>query len=405
MMGETRQMRIWLNANLAILSADRAGLGLVEDGAVMEQQGRIIYAGPLSDAPDMTDGERIDCDGRWITPGLIDCHTHLVYAGTRAREFEQRLGGASYEDIARAGGGIRSTMTATRQASEADLIEQSIPRLDALIAEGVTTVEIKSGYGLDSENELKQLRAARALGERRNVEILTTLLSAHTLPPEFEGRADEYIAMVCDEIIPEAAKSGLADAVDAFCESIGFSKVQTERVFQAATKAGLRVKIHAEQLSNLRGAELAAQYAALSADHLEHVDEEGVRAMARAGTTAVILPGAYYFLRESKQPPFDLLRKHKVPMAVATDCNPGTSPLTSLLLAMNMAATLFRMTVEECLKGVTCHAARALGIEDRAGSLEAGKQCDLAIWDIETPAELVYNMGLNRLHSRVRAGR
>ncbi|MGB3626277.1 MAG: imidazolonepropionase [Henriciella sp.] len=398
-------MRIWTNAKLATLSAARPELGVIDSGMIVEENGRIVFAGPSSDAPPASDTETIDCEGRWITPGLIDCHTHLVYAGSRAREFEMRLQGATYEEIAQSGGGIRSTMFATRAASEEQLVEGALPRLDALLAEGVTTIEIKSGYGLDVDHELKQLRAARSLGERRDVDIRTTLLAAHTLPPEFDGRPDEFIKLVCEEIIPQAASAGLADAVDAFCESVGFTREQTERVFLAARNAGLPVKLHAEQLSNSHGAQLAAEYAALSADHLEYLDEDGVRAMAQAGTVAAILPGAFYFLRDTKLPPFDLLRKYRVPMAVATDCNPGTSPLTSILLAMNMGATLFRLTVEECLKGVTCHAATALGIGHKTGSLEAGKQCDLAIWDIESPAELVYNIGLNKLHQRVRGGR
>ncbi|MEM5516301.1 imidazolonepropionase [Henriciella sp. AS95] len=398
-------MRIWTNAKLATLSAARSDLGAIEGGAIVEDSGRIVFAGPASDAPTVTNAETVDCEGRWITPGFIDCHTHLVYAGSRAREFEMRLQGATYEEIAESGGGIRSTMLATRKASEEQLVEDALPRLDALLAEGVTTIEIKSGYGLDVEHELKQLRAARTLGERRDVEIRTTLLAAHTLPPEFDGRPDDFIDLVCNQIIPEAASAGLVDAVDAFCESIGFTREQTERVFEAARSAGLPVKLHAEQLSNSHGAQLAAKYGALSADHLEYLDEDGVRAMAQAGTAAVILPGAFYFLRDTKLPPFDLLRKHRVPMAIATDCNPGTSPLTSVLLAMNMAATLFRLTVKECLKGVTCNAAAALGMAHKVGSLEVGKQCDLAIWDIESPAELVYNIGLNKLHQRVRGGR
>ncbi len=397
--------RIWKNARLATMRPGLPGLGIVEDGALIAEDGRILYAGPASDAPLSGEGDIANCEGRWITPGLIDCHTHLVHAGNRAREFELRLEGASYEEIARAGGGIRSTVAATRAASEEELIAQSLPRLDALIAEGVTTIEIKSGYGLDLENELKQLRAARALGEARGVTVRTTLLAAHALPPEFEGRPDVYIDLVCKTIIPEAARLGLADAVDAFCEGIGFSREQTRRVFEAARSAGLPVKLHAEQLSNLGAAELAAGFSALSADHLEYLDETGIQAMARAGTVAVMLPGAFYFLRDTKLPPMDILRRYGVPLALATDCNPGTSPLTSLLLAMNMGATLFRMSVDECLKGVTLNAARALGLAGETGSLEPGKRCDLAIWDVGSPAELVYNIGLNRLHERIWSGR
>jgi imidazolonepropionase len=347
----------------------------------------------------------IACDGRWITPGLIDCHTHLVHAGDRAHEFELRLAGASYEEIARAGGGIASTVTATRAASEAALISSALPRLDALIAEGATTVEVKSGYGLSVESEMRMLRAARALGDTRPVRIATTFLGAHALPPEYAGDADGYVDLVCDEMLPAAAAAGLIDAVDAFCEGIGFTTGQTARVFAAARRLGLPVKLHAEQLSNLHGARLAAQAGALSADHLEYLDEDGIAAMAAAGTIATLLPGAYYFTRETKLPPIAGLRAAGVPIALATDCNPGTSPLTSLLLTMNMAATLFRMTVEECLLGVTRHAGTALGLSREAGMLAPGLSCDLAIWDVERPAELVYRIGANPLHARVFKGR
>lgn len=379
------------------------GLGIVEDGVVACAGGRIRYAGPASGAPQFDAAERIDCDGRWITPGLIDCHTHLVHAGDRAAEFEQRLAGASYEDIAKAGGGILSTVRATRAASEAALVEASLPRLDALIAEGVTAVEIKSGYGLSLEHESKMLRAARALAGHRKVAIATTFLGAHALPPEAQGDKDAYIDLLCREMIPAVAREKLADVVDAFCEGIAFSPAQTERVFEAAKALGLGIKLHADQLSNGHGAALAAKYGALSADHLEHSDEAGIAAMAKAGTVAVLLPGAFYFLRETKAPPVALLRKHHVPIAIATDCNPGTSPLTSILLCLNLAATCFRLTVEECLAGVTANAARALGRGD-IGTLEEGKRCDLAIWDIERPAELVYRMGFNPLHKRIVGG-
>ncbi len=396
--------RLWREARLATLTADRPGLGVVEDGVVASQDGRILYAGPAADAPAFEPAQTHDCGGRWITPGLIDCHTHLVYGGDRAREFELRLAGASYEEIARSGGGIVSTVAATRAAGEDQLLAGSLPRLDALMAEGATTVEIKSGYGLSLEDERKQLRVARRLGEMRPASIRTTFLGAHALPPEAAGDKDGYIARVCEEMIPAMAADGLADAVDAFCEGIAFSPDQVRRVFEAARAHGLAVKLHADQLSNLHGAALAAEFSALSADHLEHTDEAGVAAMAAAGTVAVLLPGAYYFVRETKLPPIDLMRRHGVPMALATDCNPGTSPLTSLLLTMNMAATLFRMTVEECLAGVTRQAARALGLQHETGTLEAGKACDLAIWDIERPAELVYRMGFNPLHARVWRG-
>jgi len=315
-----------------------------------------------------------------------------------------RLAGESYEAIARAGGGIVATVAATRAASESELVNQALPRLDALIAEGATTVEIKSGYGLDLETEMRLLRAARTLGERRPVTIRPTFLGAHALPPEFANDADGYIDLVCDTMIPAIAEAGLAVSVDAFCETIGFTPDQTRRVFAAATAAGLPVKIHAEQLSNQHGAALAAGFGAQSADHLEYLDEAGAAALAAAGVAAVLLPGAYYFLRDNRPPPVDSLRRHGVAIALATDCNPGTSPLTSLLLTMNMGATLFRLTVEECLAGVTRNAAQALGLRDRVGTLEAGKACDLAIWDIERPAELVYRMGFNPLHARVWSG-
>lgn len=392
--------RLWQSARLATMAA----AGVVDDGVVACRDGRIVYAGSRADAPTFEAAEVVDCAGRWITPGLIDCHTHLVHAGDRAHEFELRLAGASYEEIARAGGGIVSTMKATRAASEAELVEAALPRLDALIAEGVTTIEIKSGYGLSLDDELKMLRAARRLGEVRGVTIKTTLLAAHALPPEFAGNADGYIAHICEAIIPAVAQAGLADAVDGFCESIGFTPAQIERVFQAARANSLPVKLHAEQLSNSHGAALAARYSALSADHLEHLDEAGIAAMASAGTVAVLLPGAYYFTRETLPPPIAKLRAARVPMALATDCNPGTSPLTSLLLAMNMGATLFRLTVDECLAGVTREAARALGMQGEVGTLEAGKLCDLAIWDIERPAELVYRIGANPLHQRIWRG-
>jgi imidazolonepropionase len=381
------------------------GTGVVDDGVIACRDGRIVYAGSRADAPALKANEVIDCAGRWITPGLIDCHTHLVHAGSRAHEFELRLAGASYEEIARAGGGIVSTMKATRAASEADLVEAALPRLDALIAEGLTTIEIKSGYGLSLEDELKMLRTARQLGKARGVTVKTSLLAAHALPPEFVGDADGYIAHVCEDIIPAAVKDGLADAVDGFCEAIAFTPAQIERVFRAARASGLPVKLHAEQLSNSHGAALAALYKALSADHLEHLDEAGIAAMGAAGTVAVLLPGAFYFTREEQPPPIAELRAGHVPIALATDCNPGTSPLTSLLLAMNMGATLFRLTVDECLAGVTREAARALGLLDQVGTLESGKACDLAIWDIDRPAELVYRIGANPLHQRIWRGK
>ena len=395
--------RLWRNARLATMAGP--GLGLVEAGLVASRGGTIVHVGAEEYASSFEPDETIDCEGRWITPGLIDCHTHLIHGGDRAREFEMRLAGASYEEIARAGGGIVSTMQATRAASKDELVDSALPRLDAMIAEGVTTVEIKSGYGLDTDSEIRMLRAARRLGEVRQIGVATTFLGAHALPPEYAGDADGYITRVADEMIPEIARLGLADAVDAFCEGIGFTAQQTARVFEAATKAGLPIKLHAEQLSNQHGAALAARYGALSADHLEHLDEDGVAAMARAGTVATLLPGAFYFMRETRLPPVDALRAAGVKIALATDCNPGTSPLTSPLLAMNMGATMFRLTVEECLLGMTRHAAAALGLSHEAGTLEADKRCDLAIWDIEHPAELVYRMGFNPLHARIWSGR
>jgi len=400
-------VRVWRNARLATLAAETPGLGIVEPGAVAIAERRIAYAGPEADMPARWRGaaEEIDCEGRWITPGLIDCHTHLVYAGDRAHEFELRLQGATYEEVARAGGGIVSSVKALRAASEDDLVRQTLPRLDALIAEGVTTVEVKSGYGLDLANERKSLRAARRLARERAVSIRTTFLGAHALPPEADGDREGYIDRLVSDMLPAMAAEGLADAVDGFCETIAFSPEQITRVFTAAKALGLPVKLHADQLSNLHGAALAAQYGALSADHLEHTDEAGVAAMSKAGTAAVLLPGAFYFIRETQRPPIDLFRRHRVAMAVASDCNPGTSPLTSLLLTMNMAATLFRMNVEECIAGVTREAARALGVLAETGTLEVGKWADLAIWNIERPAELVYRMGFNPLHARVWRGR
>jgi imidazolonepropionase len=398
--------RLWVDARLATLTPGRPGLGVIERGAVASSGGRIVFAGPESELPDrLRDGARTTrCEGRWITPGLIDCHTHLVHAGDRAAEFELRLNGASYEEVARAGGGIVSSVRALRAASEDGLVDQSLPRLDAMIDEGVTTIEIKSGYGLDLANEEKSLRAATRLGEARPVSVLRTFLGAHALPPEAAGDKARYIEAVVGEMLPALARAGLVDAVDGFCEGIAFSPDQIARVFDVARALNLPVKLHADQLSNLHGAALAARYGALSADHLEHADEAGVMAMALAGTTAVMLPGGYYFIRETKAPPIGLFRSHGVPMAVATDCNPGTSPMTSLLLAMNMAATLFRMTVDECIAGVTREAARALGLASEVGTLEVGKSADLAVWNIERPAELVYRLGFNPLWRRVWKG-
>jgi imidazolonepropionase len=381
------------------------GLGVIERGAVLsDADGRILHAGPEAGLP-ATDGvETIDCEGRWITPGLIDCHTHLVFGGDRAAEFELRLQGASYEEIARAGGGIVSTVAATRAASAETLHDEAARRLGALMAEGVTTVEIKSGYGLDTETESRQLAAARRLGLTHPVTVRTTFLGAHAVPPEYRGDPDGYIDLVSGPMMAAIHAAGLADAVDIFTENIAFDLGQTRRVFATARALGLPVKIHAEQLSNMGGAALAASFGALSADHLEYLDAEGAAALAQAGTVAVLLPGAFYFIRETKLPPVDLLRAHGCRIAVATDCNPGSSPLTSLLLAMNMACTLFRLTPEEALLGVTRHAAQALGLQGEAGVLEAGAWADLAIWDIERPAELSYRIGFNPLWRRVWRG-
>ena len=381
-----------------------APYGVVRDAALAVRNGEIAWVGPRSEKPPaLRVATELDGKGGWLTPGLIDCHTHLVYAGDRAQEFEQRLQGASYEDIARAGGGIAATVRATRAASEAELLRASGRRLVQLLDEGVATVEIKSGYGLDRDHELKLLRVARALGVAHAVDVQATLLAAHALPPEYAGRADDYVALVCEEIIPAAAREGLADAVDAYCETIAFSPEQVRRVFEAARQARLPVKLHADQRSDLGGAALAAEFGALSADHLEYADSRGIAALARAGTVAVLLPGAYYFLRETRPPPVEALRAAGVPIAIATDCNPGTSPVTSLLLTLNMACTLFRLTPEEALAGVTCRAAQALGCSDR-GQLAVGMRADLALWDIDAPAELAYAIGANPLAGMVRRG-
>lgn len=372
--------------------------GLIPKGAVAIAGPEIAWVGPERELPaHLPDTlEVTDAQGALVTPGLIDCHTHLVWAGSRAREFEQRLQGASYEEIARAGGGIVSTVAATRAASEDELLALALPRALRLAAEGVTCLEIKSGYGLDRENELKMLRVARRIGERLPVTVRTTLLAAHAVPPEYRSRGDDYIKGVTDDILPAAAKAGLADAVDAFCERIGFSAAQVETVFMRARELGLAVKLHAEQLSNQHGAALAARYGALSADHLEYADEDGIRALAGAGTVAVLLPAAYYFLRETRLPPVDLLRRHRVPIAIGSDLNPGSAPIASLLLNLNMACTLFRLTPEEALLGVTRHAAAALGLGAERGTLEAGKRADLVAWDAAHPAELAAQYGLAR---------
>lgn len=377
-----------------------AGYGLIRDGAVVIEGDRIAWAGPRAEAPA---GRQYGLGGRLVTPALIDCHTHLVHGGHRAAEFEQRLNGASYEEIARAGGGIVSTVTATRAAGEAALLAAALPRVDALLAEGVGTIEIKSGYGLDVGTELAMLRAARAIGQERPVTVVTSFLGAHAVPPDYAGRPDAYLDEVCLPALRTAHAEGLVDAADGFCEGIAFSPAQIGRVFDAAKALGLPVKLHAEQLSNLGGAALAAAHGALSADHLEYATEGDAAAMAAAGTVAVLLPGAFYTLRETQLPPVAAFRKHRVPMALATDMNPGSSPLGSLLLAVNMGCTLFRLTPQEALAGVTVHAARALGLTDR-GTIATGQRADLAIWDVEQPAELAYRIGTNPLHRRIFGG-
>lgn len=398
---------LWRNARLATFDPSMEGIGAVENAAIAVRGGRIAFAGPENDLPaDLAAADEItDCGGRWITPSLIDCHTHLVFGGNRAMEFEMRLNGATYEEIARAGGGIVSSVRDTRAVSEDTLVAQALPRLDTLLAEGISTIEIKSGYGLDIDTELKMLRVARRLEELRPVRIATSYLAAHATPAEYKDRNADYITDVVLPGLEKAHAEGLVDAVDGFCEGIAFSVEEITRVFEKARQLGLPVKLHAEQLSNLGGTKLAASFGALSADHLEYLDEAGARAMAQAGTVAVLLPGAFYALREKQAPPVQALRDAGADMALATDCNPGTSPLTSLLLTMNMGATLFRMTVEECLTATTRNAAKALGLLAETGTLEAGKSADFTIWDIERPAELVYRIGFNPLNACIFKGR
>jgi len=397
----TGKPQLLIDLHAATMAGGGAPYGMIRDAAIALQDGRIAWVGPQADLPSTFAGsEQRSLGGRVVTPGLIDCHTHIVHGGDRAVEFEMRLNGASYEEVARAGGGIVSTVKATRAASEEDLLDQALRRVDVLIAEGVTTIEVKSGYGLDVETELRMLRTARAIAGRRQIRVQTSFLGAHATPAEYAGRDDEYIDDVCIPALRAAHAQGLVDAVDGFCEGIAFSPAQIARVFDVARDLDLPVKLHAEQLSNLGGARLAASYGALSADHIEYLDEDGVRAMADAGTVAVILPGAFYTLRETQQPPLDLLRQHGVPIALATDLNPGSSPLNSVLLAMNMGCTLFRMTPEEALRGVTQNAAAALGLTD-VGTIAAGQVADLAVWDIAEPAELSYRIGFNPLHMRI----
>lgn len=399
-------LRIWRNARVLTLAEPARGLGLIEQGMVAVRGDRIAFVGAEADMPYSWSeaADVFDCQGRVVTPALIDCHTHLVHGGDRAMEFEMRLSGATYEEIARAGGGIVSSVKATNARSIEELARAALPRLDALLAEGVSTVEIKSGYGLSIAGELNMLRAARLLETLRPVRVVTSYLAAHATPVEYKGRNGDYITEVVLPGMDKAHAEGLVDAVDGFCEGIAFSVDEMRRVFDRAKALGLPVKLHADQLSNLHGAALAASYGALSADHLEYTDEEGAAAMAKAGTVAVLLPGAFYAINEACKPPVQALRDAGVRIAVATDCNPGTSPLTSLLLAMNMAATLFRLTVEECIAGATREAARALGLLGETGTLEAGKSADFAIWNIERPAELVYRIGFNPLYARIFKG-
>ncbi len=393
-----------LLSNLTLASMTE-GYGLIPDAAVMIEDQTVVWAGPRAKIPGPYDRlTAMDLGGRLVTPGLIDCHSHIVFAGDRAAEFEMRLNGASYEDVARAGGGILSTVKATRAASEDDLFHAALARADQIIATGATTIEVKSGYGLTIEDEIKMLRVARRIGHARPVTIRTTHLAAHAVPPEYKGRADAYIDEVAIPALHRAKGEGLVDAVDAFCEGIAFQPAQVERLFNEAKVLGLGIKLHAEQLSDLKGAVLAARFGALSADHLEYLGQDGVDAMAGAGTVAVILPGAFYTLREKQLPPIDALRAAGVSMALATDCNPGSSPITSLTLTMNMACTLFRMTPLEALQGVTVHAARALGLADR-GTIAAGQRADMAVWQAKHPAELSYRIGATALHSRIFGGR
>lgn len=385
---------LFINANLATMDPSiDAPYGVIENGALGVKDGRITWIGKMGDLPKYEAKDVQSREGEWITPGLVDCHTHLVFGGNRAREFEKRLQGISYAQIAREGGGIVSTVKSTRETDASDLLVDASMRLMDMTAQGVTTVEIKSGYGLDLETEIKMLEVAKTLEPEEKVRVKTTFLGAHALPPEYKGRSDAYIDLVCEVMIPRIAKLNLADAVDGFCENIGFSSAQIRRVFEAAKKHGLPVKLHAEQLTDQGGAKLAAEFGALSADHLEYVSRDGVEAMAKAGTVAVLLPGAFYYLKETQKPPIDLFRKYGVSMALATDCNPGSSPITSPLLILNMACTLFGFTPEEALAGMTREGAKALGMGEEIGTLEVGKSADLAIWDIEHPSELSYWLG------------
>ncbi|AOW76936.1 imidazolonepropionase [Colwellia sp. PAMC 20917] len=396
---------LFINVNLATMTDGANSYGAIENGALAISGSKIAWLGAETSLPpyDEKSVRVIDGKGKWLTPGLVDCHTHIVYGGNRANEFEMRLLGKSYQEIANAGGGIVSTVSATRKASESELLANALPRLTALHQQGVTSIEIKSGYGLDTENEIKMLKVAGQLAEKLPVTIKRTFLGAHALPVEYKDNPDEYVDLVCDEMIPIIAEGKLADAVDVFCESIGFSLVQTERVFAAAQKHHLPIKVHAEQLSNLGATALAAKYNALSSDHIEFLDEAGIKAMKAADMTAVLLPGAFYFLRETQLPPMELLRKYQVPMAIATDANPGSSPIHNIQLMLNMACTFFRLTPAEALAGVTCYGAKALGLANK-GQLALGFDADIALWNIEQPAELCYQFGVNPLSELFVAG-
>ena len=396
--------KLFVDLNAATMCENQDAYGMIENAAIAITEGVIAWVGPVAELPTpFASLPRESFDGRTVTPGLIDCHTHIVHGGDRSVEFEMRLKGASYEELARAGGGIVSTVTATRSASEDTLLRDALRRVDALIAEGVTSIEIKSGYGLETDTELRMLRVARSIAKNRQIRVKTTFLGAHATPAEYTGRDDNYIDEVCIPTLRAAHAEGLVDVVDGFCEGIAFNPSQIARVFDVARELGLPVKLHAEQLSNSGGAKLAASYGALSADHIEYLDEDGVKAMVDAGTIAVILPGAFYTLRETQAPPIDLLREHGVPIALATDINPGSSPLHSLLLALNMGCTLFRLTPEEALRGVTINAALALGLSD-TGLIKKGMRADLVVWDVKHPAELAYRIGFNPLHSRIFGG-
>ncbi|QDP02401.1 imidazolonepropionase [Thalassotalea sp. PS06] len=400
---------VFINANIATMKSGSESYSAIENGALAVNAGKIVWIGAMDDLSeinlqDVVGIDVVDIAGQWLLPGLVDCHTHIVYGGHRANEFELRLQGASYEEVAKAGGGIVSTVKATRAASEQQLFDSALPRLKALQSEGVTTIEVKSGYGLDTETELKMLRVAKRLGEQPGVEVRKTFLGAHALPVEFADNADGYIDLVCNEMLPAVADAKLADAVDVFCEGIGFDIAQTERVFQAAKQHDIAIKVHAEQLSDLGGTELAAKYQALSSDHLEYLSEDGIKAMHQADMAAVLLPGAFYFLRETKLPPIDQLREQGVAMALATDANPGSSPIHSIQLMLNMACTLFRLTPVEAIAGVTIHGAKALGVDDKVGSLEVGKQADITVFNIEQVAQLCYQYGVNPLTAVYKAG-